>query len=509
MGTRNMEWSPDEVKDGAEVIDWIITQSWSNGKVAAVGTSYTATAAEMLLINNHSAVKAAVVQNSLFDIYTDILMPGGVRNEPFLRKWAMLNKFRDMNILPDTISGFKKFFFRLLINRAAPVNNDKEGFKLLCHAEKDHQKNYDIYESSCLIKFRDDISESGLTLDSFSPHNFISDIQNSKTPIYSWSGWYDGAYQCSAINRYLNIKIPGSRLLLGPWEHAGNHTADPFVNSSQKKTDFDFVGEILLFLNKHLKDNNNILSILPPVSYYTIGEGKWKFADKWPVSGFKMHSLYFNNNNTLNDYISETDIEYRYIINRNTTSGKTSRWKSQVNIEKKRIEYKYLKELDSNCLCFDSMFLKKDLEITGHPLVTLYIQASESDFQLFVYLEEIEKNGTINYITEGIFRIIHRKISEDPSPYFISTPYHSFKQKDAMPLSIGEAAPITFEMFPISYLLKKDSKIRLAIAGTDVDNFEVYPQKEVEVNIFASKTNASYIKLPVNAKPEFKVSIKG
>ena len=91
FGARNMEWSLDEIKDGAELIDWIIGQHWSNGKVAVIGMSYTATAAEMLLTNNHPAVKAAVFQYSLFDVYTDILMPGGVRNEPFLKIWAMLN----------------------------------------------------------------------------------------------------------------------------------------------------------------------------------------------------------------------------------------------------------------------------------------------------------------------------------------------------------------------------------------------------------------------------------
>ncbi len=503
LGTRNMEWSPDEVKDAAEIVDWIVKQPWSDGKVAAIGLSYTATAAEMLLINKHPAVKAAVIQNSLFDTYSDILMPGGVRNESFLSKWAMLNKFRDMNILPDTISGFNKIFLRFLINGAAPVSDDKEGGKLLCQAKKDHLKNYDIYKSSCLIKFRDDISRDGLTLDDFSPHNFVSEIQKSKTPIYNWSGWYDGAYQRSAINRYLNVKIPGSRLLLGPWDHGGNHTADPFVDINQIKTNFDYVGEIILFLNKHLKGENNILTSLSPVSYYTIGEGKWKFSDKWPVPGFKQCLLYFNDSKSLSDIIPARNHTYKYIVDKNTTSGKTSRWKSQVNIEKKRIEYKFLKDFDSGRLCFDSMLLKEELEVTGHPLISLYLQSEESDFQLFVYLEEIEESGRVNYVTEGVFRVIHRKISTETSPYKTLTPNHSFKLKNALPLSSGEIALITFDMFPISYLFKKGSKIRIAIAGVDADNFEIYPQKHVEFNVFATETCASYISLPVNRKPEF------
>src|SRR6516225_2510212 len=30
-------WSPDEIRDGAEVVEWIVHQPWSNGKVGATG----------------------------------------------------------------------------------------------------------------------------------------------------------------------------------------------------------------------------------------------------------------------------------------------------------------------------------------------------------------------------------------------------------------------------------------------------------------------------------------
>src|SRR5258708_29642830 len=32
FGTRTQEWSPDEIRDGAQIVDWIIQQPWSNQK---------------------------------------------------------------------------------------------------------------------------------------------------------------------------------------------------------------------------------------------------------------------------------------------------------------------------------------------------------------------------------------------------------------------------------------------------------------------------------------------
>jgi uncharacterized protein len=39
-GSRVSEWSPDEIRDGAEVVDWIVRQPWSSGKVGALGNSH-------------------------------------------------------------------------------------------------------------------------------------------------------------------------------------------------------------------------------------------------------------------------------------------------------------------------------------------------------------------------------------------------------------------------------------------------------------------------------------
>jgi predicted acyl esterase len=43
FGSRTTEFSPDEVRDGWDVLDWIVAQSWSDGNVGAMGISYPGT----------------------------------------------------------------------------------------------------------------------------------------------------------------------------------------------------------------------------------------------------------------------------------------------------------------------------------------------------------------------------------------------------------------------------------------------------------------------------------
>jgi len=499
-GNRMMEWSPDEVDDGTEIIDWIILQSWSNGSVAGIGMSYTATAVEMLLRNNHPAMKVAVIQYSLFDVFTDIMMPGGVRNESFLSKWSMLNKFRDIGVLPESIPKFKQLIFRQLINGVAPVYKGSIGKKCLKEAEKEHKLNYDIYNVSRYMKFRDDRANTGQTPDLFSPHAFIKDIEKSLTPIYNWSGWYDGAYTRSAVYRFINIKTPGSRLILGPWDHAGKHTADPFIEPDHN-TDFKYEDEIICYLNHHLKKDNNELSNEIPVHYFTVGEGKWKSAETWPVPGFNNVQLYFNEKGSLTSKIESISPGMdKYKIDNKSTSGNVSRWISQVNVEKKRIQYKNISEHDKTRLLYLSKPLKEELEITGHPLIDLYIKSDNSDLQLFIYLEEMESNGTVNYVTEGVFRAIHRRVSDEVPIYKTIGPYHSYKREDALPLKKGEIAEISFDMFPISYLFKKNSRIRVSLACADIDNFESIELGSEKIEIIRSDIYPTSIHLPVKVK---------
>ena len=124
-----------------------------------------------------------------------------------------------------------------------------------------------------------------------------------------------------------------------------------------------------------------------------------------------------------------------YTVNFEATIGKGNRWHTNLGLN---MYYLNRAEEDKKLLTYTRPPLDKDMEITGHPFITLFITSTHVDGAIFAYMEDVDENGNVIYITEGELRVIRRKISTETPPYKIMVPYHSFKKKDCMPLTSGE-----------------------------------------------------------------------
>ena len=74
FGVSKGPWDEDEVADYHQVVNWIVSQSWSNGNVGAIGISYEGNTSALLSAIEHSAVKAVVPRFFDFDSW-DIAFP--------------------------------------------------------------------------------------------------------------------------------------------------------------------------------------------------------------------------------------------------------------------------------------------------------------------------------------------------------------------------------------------------------------------------------------------------
>jgi putative CocE/NonD family hydrolase len=140
------------------------------------------------------------------------------------------------------------------------------------------------------------------------------------------------------------------------------------------------------------------------------------------------------------------------------------------------------KDEDKKRLTYTSAPLSEDVEVTGSPVMTLYVSSTHEDGAFYVYLEDVGPDGRVSYLTEGLLRAIHRKTA-DPStaPYVPLGVYHTFKKADAMPLVPGQTAEIAITLLPVSILFKKGHSIRLAIAGHDDSLKGRYPKEGTPV----------------------------
>lgn len=491
-GSRPYEWTSTEVNDGAQVVDWIVSQIWSNGKVGATGISYDGTAAEFLLVTKHPAVKAVAPLFSLFDVYADIAFPGGVHLSWFTENWGRANQILDRNMLPP---GFEQY--KSLVTGVRPVDEDHDG-SLLAGAIRDHSANWDVHREALTIIFRDDPSASKIisSVDVFSPHSYLNEIQASGAAVYSFSGWFDGAYQHAAIKRYLSLPNAHSRLIIGPWNHGGDEDISPFSAGPSR---FDWSGELLKFFDYYLKGIDTGITKEKRIHYYTMGEEKWKESDSWVPTSVST-SYYFNSDNTLStDKPGTAKAADAYQVDNTAGTGNLTRWDSLLGASIIKA-YPDRAERDRKLLCYTSAALQDDTEVTGHPNITLYISSDSTDGNFFVYLEDVDEKGYVTYVTEGVLRATHRKLSDKPPPYRDAVPYRTFKRADSMPLVPNEIIALTFDLLPTSYVFRKGNRIRIALAGADRDHFAVMSGRAPKVQFYRDNAHASHIDLPVIKK---------
>jgi predicted acyl esterase len=113
----------------------------------------------------------------------------------------------------------------------------------------------------------------------------------------------------------------------------------------------------------------------------------------------------------------------------------------------------------------------------------------------------VDELGKVTYLTEGMLRALHRKVSKDEPPYRVFGPFHSYKRKDGELIVPGEVAELKFSLFPTSVLLRKGHKIRVAIGCADSSTFGSMPtQGEMEIRLVRNQRNQSWIELPIIQK---------
>lgn len=475
FGLWPIPWSRDEIADEGEVAAWIVAQPWSNGKVGALGNSYDGTSAQMLAVPNHPAVRAVIPRHYEYDVYIDIAFPGGVFNDWMVKNWDQAN--HELDLKP----GVK------------PVDADKDK-SLLGAALKLHAANLNVYEAGRAMTFRDDGSFDKHAIDDFSVHSFRGEIERSGVAINNWGSWLDAGTADAVISSFMTLRNP-QRTMVGAWNHGASQNASPYLSPTSQGVRQRL--EWLRFFDYYLKGVTEA-NAMPDKTlfYYTMGEEKWKATKSWPVAGSTNMRWYMSADNALTvsapTLSAGTD---KYTVDFDATTGDKNRWTTQLGGP---VNYPDRAEEDKKLLTYTSAPLTEEMEITGYPVINLQVASTLSDSAFFVYLEDVDETGKVIYLTEGELRAVHRKVSKEKPPYWMIVPYHSFKKQDAMPLVAGQTSEITFGLWPVSVLIKKGHRLRVAIAGHDKSVFARYPQSGTPVfTVERNKRQASFIELPV------------
>ncbi len=479
-GTRPGEYTPIEVEDAKYVVDWIVSQPWSDGNVGAYGGSYSGTTAELLCATKHKAVKAVIPGWSDFDIYESPTRPYGLIATGFIAQWSEFVHSLDNNATEKLKSSVK----RVTENRPD-------------EAIAEHRNNPVVLESTINAKYKD--SKFGMfTYLECSPINWEKEISESKVPMLVITSWLDAGTAEGSLLRLNNFKNP-QKVLMMPNGHGGISHASPYLVSNKVVAPVPSTNEQMQlqldFFDHYLKGKDKGVQNWPAIKYYNFGEETFKESNVWPPVGHKRIKYFFHEKGKLNTStpLKQQGVD-KYTVDFSVSTGKNNRWATQMG--KPILNFDNRNAADSLMLTYTSEPLKEDLQITGTPSITLSLSSSHQNAAIFVYLEDVDENGRSRYITEGGLLLEHRKLSKNKM--FGELPYHSFNKSDASPMPVNRIEKISFKLWPISVLIKKGHSIRIAIAGADKDTFDRVPKEGIPTySIYRNKTRVSFIELPI------------
>ncbi len=459
--------------EGSKILDWIASQPWCDGNIGMFGGSMRAMQQFAVAASGNPRLKTIFPVSSCLDLYSSILYRGGVYNKAF--------------------SSFFSEARSRLRTMITPVDSDQDGV-LLAQALKGRTVS-DIFRE---YPFRDAVLEDGTNLweDRAALYPFIERINRIGIPIYMTTGWYD-LFPEEMLFWHDNLAVP-KRLTIRPLDHSG---------IDDKQFDLDYGAEAHRWFDRWLKGIDNGIMDESPIHYFVMSgkkKGSWQTSSQWPLAARKLKRFYLSGQeNTTSDSTDgglltnaapvEQDACDTHTIDYTTTSGKNSRW-TAVNWPR---DYPDMKSNDRKALTYTMPPLERDIEITGHPVLNLWLKTDASDLDVFAYLEEVNAGGKSTYITEGNLRASHRKLRQAPYRN-LGLPYHSHYRGELMPVPAGEPIELTFSLLPTSYRFKNGDRIRITIAFADADNFEtpiINPAPRLQ--LLRSAKHPSWIQLPI------------
>jgi len=456
-------WSPKDGKDIAAVIDSVAAEEFCNGSVGMFGGSNMGACQHFAAVNQPKALKCIVPCDCSADLYYQNY-PNGV------------------SILPETKHR------ELEVRLGIPVDEDPAPDYPLAHAAlAEHRLNLGFLEQYRRDMHRDDVNPvigyaPNLEIPAWEKMN---NIRFSGISSYAYGSFFDPG----CTSKVFEFRSFGGKLLLGPWRHM-----EVYAHSKElPEQDFPWEEDHLAFFDRVLKGIDNDCLSEPPVRYYTMGDPEpWHRSADFPPDSQTNPCLRLTAEGGLVDGpAAEGSIDYRVREDIEVFEGMG------------RLNRRITKDMageNAKCVTFATEPLPKDLEITGFPVLTVFVTSTAKDGAFLALLEEETPDGVCRVLTDGCIRGRSGKLGRNAVTDALGVPFHSSLRRDDMALSGSEPVQLDFHLEVCSYLIKRGSRLRIALycGGTHVNQPSPEAAKATVTFHFGGDCD-SYLKLPVIA----------
>ena len=436
FGVSDGFFGPHDGKDLKAVIDAIAREPWCSGCAGMYGGSNYGMSQEITAAEQPAVLKAVCPCDCSMDFY-DQDFPNGAS--------ALPESFGSRHHQEEAVQD--------------PVDADASGSQRDA-AAAGHAKNLPFLAQHVKNMYRDDVNP----LVGYRPNlevpvwERMDSVRFGHVKPFLIGSWFDPG----CTNKILSFKSWGGKLVLGPWPHCGVYRG---ANYGMPGAEYDWQKEHLRWFDRHLKGVENDIEEEPAVRYYTVGdEGReWKFEEDFPVEGTVFADFHLGKDAEGAGTLTETgaqpaELSYK-VRNDIMIYGRGMRMDRNVT--------KDMGGEDEKSLCFTSEALPEDLEITGVPVLELYVKSTHPDGNFIAALEEVTPDGVSHFLTEGVIRASHAKTHRNPTYDSLGLPYHRGYRADRVEIpSEASERPLklAFHLEALSRVVKKGSCLRLAVS---------------------------------------------
>jgi putative CocE/NonD family hydrolase len=477
-GQHHGDFNFDERFDLKAVIEWIAKQSWCTGRVGMLGNSYSGSIQHVAASAQPPHLASIHPSSAAFDTYKQFY-PNGLSALP--------------TVGPPTLS-----------LSGVPVDEDiPPDYPLLKAAIQSHYGSTGEMDWRVPGMFRDAWSNDtqNRPLIDHSPQTYSSEIKASGVGIYQIAGWYDHHLD----EQLMAFKAFGNKVIVGPWTHA---MSDPILNV-----------EKLRWLDYSLKGIENGILDEPPIYYYTVNapQGKqWRFGPEWPLPNQELKDYFFDgspsgtvasvNDGSLSTRHPHRDYRGNYAKDDYTVDYNITVFNGIYRRDRRNFTGDMTPSPDAKGLTYTTPPLNSDMEVTGNPIVHLWVTSTAPDGYFLVYLEEVDSSGFSHYVTDGVMRGSFREVFNgsdmDPAALWsaVGIPYHRGFEEDYAPLP-DRPVELVFELLSTSYVFRKGNRIRITITCGEKEFYQ-YPKglkldPPPVVSIYRGAKYSSSITLPI------------
>ncbi len=467
-----------------DTVDWVLKQSWSNGKLGVAGASYMAITALFSAERRPDAIQAVFASVPLGDAYRGTVSTGGMLNGVFMSTWLTLTA----TLTKQNGASMAKY----------PEYKDQ-----IMAATNEHIAQIDNYYLPIINKALAGDAEITYHSDFWSTRSPLENIDKIKAPTFILGATND-IFQRDEPLLYEALKKNNvdTRLVIYDGDHvshflqmlSGNEKVQPGSNL------------MLQWFDNYLKGMNTGVEKIPPVTQFVKGYSDdnvskaFSNSTAWPHSKAVAERWYLHGDMTLTKIAPTGDEEthamaapeFEEITAKKTTGGilgtmlnfvvkpkdgtrcsiSLRQWTLGIaSATNPTLCYADDTELEADALNFETAPLDENYYINGPIQADIWVDTTVTEAVVSVRVDEVAGDGSfVKPLTNGLLLASARAVDESKSRYLnneMVQPYHPFTQDAEMPVVPGVAMKMQVEIFPTSALIRAGNKLRISIAPSN------------------------------------------